>query len=64
MNLTKLQNHRKVVEQRHRDLDQKIQDMFVHPGIPDNKLTELKKQKLVLKQELEAIDHQLKELED
>jgi hypothetical protein len=63
MNLTKLKNHRNVVEQRHRKLDTDIEILFSHPGVGDAEITELKKQKLQLKQELETINQQIARME-
>jgi hypothetical protein len=59
MTLESLKNHRDAVAKRHRDLDEKIKELWVHPGIPDGHLTELKKQKLMLREELDQIDRQL-----
>ena len=60
--IASLQNHRDTVAKRHRELDEKIKELWIHPGIPDGHLTEFKKQKLKLKQELELIDRQLQEM--
>lgn len=54
----KTQKHLEALKQRHVELDTKIAEESARP-MPDNmKIQEYKKQKLVIKQEIEEIENQ------
>lgn len=54
----KTQKHLEALKQRHVELDAKIAEESARP-MPDNmKIQEYKKQKLVIKQEIEEIENQ------
>ena len=61
--LKSLSNHLKVLEERHRDLDNKIADDYEH-HMDDTELANEKLEKLKLKREIEELKTQMKELED
>ncbi len=44
---------------RHRDLDKMIEDAFRHPAFDDLQLRQMKRQKLRIKEELEALGRQV-----
>ncbi len=46
------QNHLVELERRHQALEREIQDALTHPSIGDLKLAELKRKKLLLKDEI------------
>lgn len=50
-----LQNHLVELERRHQALQKAIESETVHPGTSDLKLAELKRKKLVLKDEIEKV---------
>tara|TARA_B100001093_G_C26319223_1_gene796921 strand:+ start:83 stop:286 length:204 start_codon:yes stop_codon:yes gene_type:complete len=61
--LKSLSNHLKVLEERHRDLDNKIADDYEH-HMDDTELANEKLEKLKLKREIEELKTQIKESED
>lgn len=50
-----LQSHLQELEQKHRALDQTIAEELAHPSSNDDRVRELKKQKLLLKQKIERL---------
>lgn len=61
MNIEKLQHHVNHLQQQHDDLDKQIQADFSNYK-NDDKLTDLKKKKLHLRDEIELFKKQIKEL--
>lgn len=61
MNIEKLQHHVNHLQQQHDDLDKQIQTDFTNYE-NDGKLTDLKKKKLHLRDEIELFKKQIKEL--
>ena len=61
--LKSLSNHLKVLETRHRELDEKIADDYEH-HMDGTQLANEKIEKLHLKREIEDLKTQIKELED
>ena len=61
--LKSLSNHLKVLEERHRDLDNKIADDYEH-HMNDTELANEKLEKLKLKREIETLKEHIKELEN
>jgi hypothetical protein len=61
--LKSLSNHLKVLEERHRDLDDKIADDYEH-HMNDTELANEKLEKLKLKREIETLKEHIKELEN
>ena len=61
--LKSLSNHLKVLEERHRDLDNKIADDYEH-HMDDTELANEKLEKLKLKREIETLKEHIKELEN
>ena len=61
--LKSLSNHLKVLEERHRDLDNKIADDYEHQ-MDDTELANEKLEKLKLKREIETLKEHIKELEN
>ncbi len=55
-----LQNHLTELERRHQVLDREIEAEIVHPATSDLKVTELKRKKLLLKDEIEKLRGSLK----
>jgi hypothetical protein len=47
-----LQTHLGELERRHQSLEREIQDAMAHPSTDDLKIVELKRRKLVLKDEI------------
>jgi hypothetical protein len=47
-----LQNHLTELERKHQALEREIQDALTHPSTNDLKLAELKRRKLLLKDEI------------
>lgn len=47
-----LQNHLTELERKHELLEREIRDAMAHPAVGDEKLSELKRRKLQLKDEL------------
>ena len=52
----KTQKHLEALKQRHAELDAKIAEEMARPMPDDMKIQEYKKQKLVVKQEIETIE--------
>ncbi len=50
-----MQNHLAELERRHRALEKKIETEKLHPSADDLQLVELKRRKLVLKDEIEKL---------
>lgn len=46
------------LEARHRALDEEISDAIAHPSTDDVKIAELKRRKLLVKDEIERVKHQ------
>ena len=61
--LKSLSNHLKVLEERHRDLDNKIADDYEH-HMDETELANKKLEKLKLKREIETLKEHIKELEN
>ncbi len=61
--LVSLQNHLKVLETRHRELDEKIADDYEH-HMDDTILANEKVEKLNLKREIEELKGSIEELKD
>lgn len=47
-----MQSHLAALEQRHRTLESELNDAIVHPSTDDLKIAELKRRKLLLKDEI------------
>ena len=47
-----MQSHLAELEKRHQALEQEINDALAHPGIDDLKVAELKRRKLLVKDEI------------
>lgn len=47
-----MQSHLAALEQRHRTLESELNDAIVHPSSDDLKIAELKRRKLLLKDEI------------
>ncbi len=47
------------LEERHRALDSELQECLNHPAVDDLKLVELKRKKLMLKDEIERLRHSM-----
>ena len=60
-NLVSLQNHLKVLETRHRELDKKIEDDYQH-HMDDTVLANEKVEKLNLKREIEELKNTIKDI--
>lgn len=54
-------NHVKHLEESHRVLSLKIDEMEKHPHVEESKVAELKKQKLKLKDEIQRLEQQHKD---
>lgn len=61
--LVSLQNHLKVLEKRHRELDKKIEQDYEH-HMDDTLLSNEKVEKLNLKREIEELKGNIKELKN
>ena len=61
--LTSLKHHKENLTTKHRELDKKIDHLFGSP-MNDLKVQSLKKQKLVLKQEIAETDRMITNLEE
>lgn len=59
MNHLKLQHHLEHLEQRHRELDKEITELYNNYD-NDFYLQQLKKERLHVKEEIQAIKHQLR----
>jgi hypothetical protein len=54
-----LDAHLEELSEKHRALDQKIEEELARPTADDLKIAELKRQKLRLKDEIERLRHQM-----
>ncbi|MGD9501960.1 MAG: YdcH family protein [Methyloceanibacter sp.] len=54
-----LDAHLEELSEKHRALDQKIEEELARPTSDDLKIAELKRQKLRLKDEIERLKHQM-----
>ena len=52
-----MQAHLSELEKRHRAVERELEDAFAHPSTDDLRLTELKRKKLVLKDQIERLRH-------
>lgn len=52
-----MQSHLAELEKKHRALNEKIHDCQAHPAIDDLEVVELKRRKLLIKDEIERIRH-------
>ena len=52
-----LQSHLAELQKKHRALEEQINDCLVHRATDDLKLVELKRKKLLLKDEIERLRH-------
>lgn len=50
-----VQSHLSELEKRHRAIDRELEDAVAHPSFDDLKVTELKRKKLQLKDEIERL---------
>ena len=62
MSILSLENHKQKLMSDHRTLDRKIRDLFKKHA-SDTEITNLKKEKLVLKQEIVQLEEQIINLE-
>jgi hypothetical protein len=54
-----VESHLAELERRHRALDEEIQEALNHPGTDDLQITELKRRKLQVKDEIARLKSQL-----
>lgn len=52
-----LQSHLAELQKKHQALEEQINDCLVHPATDDLKVVELKRKKLLLKDEIERLRH-------
>ena len=52
-----MQSHLAELEKKHQALEKQINDCLVHPAVDDLKVVELKRRKLLLKDEIERLRH-------
>ena len=52
-----MQSHLAELEKRHQALEDEISDCLTHPAVDDLKVVELKRKKLLVKDEIERIRH-------
>lgn len=52
-----LQSHLAELQKRHQALEDEINDCLVHPAVDDLKVVELKRRKLLVKDQIERIRH-------
>ena len=52
-----MQTHLAELERKHQALEAEINDCMSHPGVDDLKVVELKRRKLVLKDEIQKLRH-------
>lgn len=52
-----MQSHLAKLEERHQALESEINDCLTHPAVDDLKVVELKRRKLLLKDEIERLRH-------
>lgn len=51
-----LGSHLEQLKQKHGEVENKLQDALKHPSTRDDEIAELKRQKLVLKDKIEALN--------
>ena len=52
-----MQSHLSELERKHQALENEINDLLAHPGADDLKIAELKRKKLLVKDELTKLRH-------
>ncbi len=52
-----MQSHLAELERKHQALEQEINDCLAHPAVDDLKVVELKRKKLLVKDEIERLRH-------
>jgi hypothetical protein len=52
-----MQSHLAELEKKHQALEQEINECLTHPAVDDLKIVELKRKKLLVKDEIERIRH-------
>ena len=52
-----MQSHLAELEKKHRALEDEISECLTHPAIDDLKVVELKRRKLLVKDEIERVRH-------
>jgi hypothetical protein len=52
-----MQSHLAELEKKHQALEKQINDCLVHPAVDDLEVVELKRRKLLLKDEIERLRH-------
>ena len=52
-----MQSHLAELEKKHQALEAEINDCLSHPGVDDLKVVELKRRKLLVKDEIERLRH-------
>ena len=52
-----MQSHLAELEKRHQALEDEISDCLTHPAVDDLKIVELKRKKLLVKEEIERLRH-------
>ncbi len=52
-----MQSHLAELEKKHQALEQEINDCLTHPAVDDLKIVELKRKKLLVKDEIERLRH-------
>jgi hypothetical protein len=52
-----MQSHLTELEKKHQALDEQINDCLTHPATDDLKVVELKRKKLLVKDEIERLRH-------
>jgi hypothetical protein len=52
-----MQSHLAELQKKHRALEAEINECLLHPGVDDLRLVELKRKKLIVKDEIERLNH-------
>lgn len=52
-----MQSHLAELEKKHKALEQQIHDCRIHPAVDDLQVVELKRKKLLVKDEIERLRH-------
>lgn len=52
-----MQSHLTELEKKHQALEQEINDCLIHPAVDDLRIVELKRKKLLVKDEIERLRH-------
>jgi hypothetical protein len=52
-----MQSHLAELERKHQALEQEISECLAHPAVDDLKIVELKRKKLLVKDEIERLRH-------